>query len=168
TILDIGRVPQMPLPNADDIDIGNGDLSPEWGVDLAFTTAQINYGPWTDRQRTVLQNFFFPPLYRNSEPTRKLSPGQTRLHTSFKVLVQFNDPVTLRVPLRETSKDWKYSQNDNQEEFQVPGNQRQYGWLEINASGESTISMTVPMVMNDKGYSNNLVIRLEDVDMQTS
>ncbi|KAF0369743.1 fermentation associated protein [Gigaspora margarita] len=163
-----GRVPQTPILSAEEVDIGNGDLSPEWGVDLTFTQAQINYGPWADRQRTILQNFFFPPLYRNSEQTKKLSPGQTRLHTSFKILVQFNSPVTLRVPLREISKDWKYSQNDSQEEFQIPSSQRQYGWLEINANSDSTISMTMPMVLTDKGYSNNLIINFEDLDMQTS
>ncbi|CAG8645156.1 2250_t:CDS:10, partial [Gigaspora margarita] len=162
------EVPQTPILSAEEVDIGNGDLSPEWGVDLTFTQAQINYGPWADRQRTILQNFFFPPLYRNSEQTKKLSPGQTRLHTSFKILVQFNSPVTLRVPLREISKDWKYSQNDSQEEFQIPSSQRQYGWLEINANSDSTISMAMPMVLTDKGYSNNLIINLEDLDMQTS
>ncbi|CAG8634606.1 24795_t:CDS:10, partial [Dentiscutata erythropus] len=167
TVLDCS-VPLTPVLNAEEIDIGNGDLSPEWGVDLNFTGAQINYGPWADRQRTILQNFFFPPLYRNSEQTKKLSPGQTRLHTSFRVFVQFDGPVTLRVPLREISKDWKYSQNESLEDFQIHGSQRQYGWLEIVAKGDSTITMIAPMVLTDKGYSNNLVIHLEDVDTQTS
>ncbi|CAG8636709.1 44615_t:CDS:2 [Gigaspora margarita] len=109
--------------------------------------------------------FFFSPLYRNSDQTKKLTPEQTRLHTSFKILVQFNSPVILRVPLREISK---YSQNDSQEEFQIPSSQRQYGWLEINANGDSIISMTMPMVLTDKGYLNNLIINLEDLDMQTT
>jgi hypothetical protein len=34
-------------------DIGNGDVSPEWGVDLIFYSTVIQYGPWADRQRLV-------------------------------------------------------------------------------------------------------------------
>lgn len=32
-------------------DIGNGDLSPEWGVDLVIRKGILRYGPWADRQR---------------------------------------------------------------------------------------------------------------------
>jgi hypothetical protein len=32
-------------------DIGNGDLPPEWGVDLVIRKGTIRYGPWADRQR---------------------------------------------------------------------------------------------------------------------
>lgn len=37
-------------------DVGNGDLAPEWGVDLVLYGAQFRYGPWADRQRYVLLN----------------------------------------------------------------------------------------------------------------
>lgn len=33
------------------VDIGNGDLAPEWGVELAVYGGNVAYGPWTDRQR---------------------------------------------------------------------------------------------------------------------
>lgn len=32
-------------------DIGNGDLPPEWGIDLVIRNGKIRYGPWADRQR---------------------------------------------------------------------------------------------------------------------
>lgn len=32
-------------------DIGNGDLSPEWGVDIVIRGGNLTYGPWADRQR---------------------------------------------------------------------------------------------------------------------
>jgi hypothetical protein len=32
-------------------DIGNGDLPPEWGIDLVIRNGVIRYGPWADRQR---------------------------------------------------------------------------------------------------------------------
>lgn len=42
------------------MDVGNGDLAPEWGIDLVIHGGQVNYGPWTDRQRFVLLNFSPP------------------------------------------------------------------------------------------------------------
>ncbi len=35
----------------DPFDIGNGDLPPEWGIDLVVRGGFIRYGPWADRQR---------------------------------------------------------------------------------------------------------------------
>lgn len=35
------------------VDVGNGDLPPEWGVELVMHGGTIIYGPWTDRQRSV-------------------------------------------------------------------------------------------------------------------
>lgn len=32
-------------------DIGNGDLPPEWGIDLVIRNGVLRYGPWADRQR---------------------------------------------------------------------------------------------------------------------
>lgn len=32
-------------------DIGNGDTSPEWGLDLVIYGGTLRYGPWADRQR---------------------------------------------------------------------------------------------------------------------
>lgn len=32
-------------------DIGNGDLPPEWGVDIVVRGGFFRYGPWADRQR---------------------------------------------------------------------------------------------------------------------
>jgi hypothetical protein len=50
-------VGQVPIPaeqtraTYDPFDIGNGDLPPEWGIDLAICGGVIRYGPWADRQR---------------------------------------------------------------------------------------------------------------------
>lgn len=49
----VGQVPNYvdPAHSDDPFDIGNGDLPPEWGVDLAICGGFIRYGPWADRQR---------------------------------------------------------------------------------------------------------------------
>ena len=33
------------------VDIGNGDLAPQWGMDFVLHGGLLNYGPWADRQR---------------------------------------------------------------------------------------------------------------------
>ena len=33
------------------VDIGNGDVAPQWGVELYVYGGTINYGPWADRER---------------------------------------------------------------------------------------------------------------------
>ncbi len=51
----VGHVPNHPESSTriagDPLDIGNGDLPPEWGVDLAIRGGFLRYGPWADRQR---------------------------------------------------------------------------------------------------------------------
>lgn len=55
----VGEVPRqsetggIPRLTADPLDIGNGDLPPEWGTDIAIRGGVLRYGPWTDRQRYV-------------------------------------------------------------------------------------------------------------------
>lgn len=53
-----GRVPVVPkvvtgFKGLETFDIGNGDLSPEWGVDVVVKGGNLTYGPWADRQRFV-------------------------------------------------------------------------------------------------------------------
>ena len=51
----VGVVPHQThsmLPNpSDPFDMGNGDLPPEWGLDLVIRNGFLRYGPWADRQR---------------------------------------------------------------------------------------------------------------------
>lgn len=85
-------------------DVGNGDLSPEWGIDLVIRGGAITYGPWADRQRAKLQQAFIPATFLNGLETPRLRPGDQRLHTALKVFVEFSEGATIRVPTREPSK----------------------------------------------------------------
>lgn len=53
----VGEVPshseQTDHIGIESIDIGNGDISPEWGIDLIISGGFLKYGPWADRQRWV-------------------------------------------------------------------------------------------------------------------
>lgn len=51
----VGEVPPLPHRTehvgVDTVDIGNGDVPPEWGADIVVRGGVIRYGPWADRQR---------------------------------------------------------------------------------------------------------------------
>lgn len=53
----VGLVPRHPAVRdfaaLDSFDIGNGDVGPEWGVDILVHDGCLRYGPWADRQRYV-------------------------------------------------------------------------------------------------------------------
>lgn len=109
----VGDVP--PLPHfaehlgADSVDIGNGDIAPEWGIDIIVSRGFVRYGPWADRQRAELQKAFFPSVYRNLLPTERLEPGDKRLWTAFRIFVELRVDTALHIPFREASKVFIHS-----------------------------------------------------------
>lgn len=85
-------------------DVGNGDLAPEWGVDLSIKGGILSYGPWADRQRDALQKAFTPAVFFDAKATERLREGDRRLHTCMKVWIEFAEETMVRIPLREASK----------------------------------------------------------------
>ena len=105
----VGPVPAVSLSlpamvGLESLDIGNGGLSPEWGVDVVIRGGTVTYGPWTDRQRTDLMKVFSPSIFHDAVPAKRLLPGDQRLHSALKIFVEFANTTTLRVPTREASK----------------------------------------------------------------
>jgi hypothetical protein len=52
----VGKVPTEHdggTAGLESFDVGNGDLPPEWGVDIVVHGGFFRYGPWADRQRYV-------------------------------------------------------------------------------------------------------------------
>ena len=100
-----GRVPPVSKQRpSDEAHIGNGDLSPEWGLTIEVTGGTISYGPWADRQRGVLQEMFFPGMYEDATLAPRLKVGDRRVYEFFKVLVEFRDYVIFKIPTKEKSK----------------------------------------------------------------
>ncbi|KAL9658548.1 hypothetical protein ABK040_006087 [Willaertia magna] len=88
--------------------------SPEHGVELhfdRFVDNSIIYGPYADHQRTILQNFFFPPLYENSKTIKKV-PGRQRKSEKFDVAFYFNEKVTWYFPFIRTPKTMREKQEN--------------------------------------------------------
>jgi hypothetical protein len=83
--------------------------------------------------------------------------------------IEFVSDVTLRVPLREKSKDWKYTSGMEEMDVNASGFiTRPYGWIDIKAAAGSSIKMVIPTMVSATGYSNKLDVNFVDVNVQTS
>jgi len=187
----VGNVPQRSREESshkDAIKNINGDLPPEWGINLSLKSATINYGPWADRQRADLQKVFFPSLCKDAVPGKKLSSGQPRVPTQFKLFIELDDESTLRVPIREESKNWKWARqadtinprqttqkrnaNKNRKRMPDKGNAgpeiRPFGWLDIKVGANSTVKYEMDMIADSSGFSNTLELDLPGIEITTS
>ncbi|EEB91632.1 hypothetical protein MPER_09982, partial [Moniliophthora perniciosa FA553] len=150
---------------AGSLDVGNGDVGPEWGVDLVVRGGTLRYGPWADRQRVELQRAFFPPTYQNLEPTARLEPGDQRLWTALKVFIEFRDQVDLHIPFREASKNWQW---DGLSEVTHRPRKREPAYLHLTAGDRSSVSYLMPMIAGTDGYEPILEVHLDTITVTSS
>lgn len=141
--------------------IGNIELPPEWGVDITLHGGNVNYGPWTDRQRDALQKAFTPSIFFDTEPRVRLKAGDTRLHANLAVNVNMTEKTTLRIPTREPSKDWQWD-NAN------PETQRRYGWLDVEVGPNSSVGYTQSQIATPQGYDSMLMLHLDSLSIASS
>lgn len=166
----------------------NGALPPEWGIKLFLNGATINYGPWADRQRADIQRVFFPSACKDATPSKKLSPGEPRVPTEFKLYIEFDKETILRVPLREESKNWKWNKqasnldarqgdrkkntNKNRKRKTDKGNPgpeiRPFAWLDVKVAANATVVYNMDMVAGLSGFSNKLELDLPNIEITTS
>jgi hypothetical protein len=165
----------------------NGAAPPEWGLDLSLNGATVNYGPWADRQRADIQRVFFPNLCKDAIPSKKLAPGQFRVPTEFKVYIEFDEETILRVPIKEESKNWKWTKHVDsvvakQTEQKKRGSRhrkrkadsnagpeiRPFGWLDVKVGANATVAYTMDMLAGTSGFSNRLELDLPNIEITTS
>ncbi|KAI1425506.1 hypothetical protein F5Y12DRAFT_747102 [Xylaria sp. FL1777] len=182
-----GAESQSPVdPNGPDY--VNGDTPPAWAISLALKGGVINYGPWADRQRAELQRVFFPSLCKDAAPSQQRPIGSYRVPTIFNFYLELNDEVTLRIPTREHSKNWRWKKEgltmkqqreNNQQRSRGRGRtrksvvataaeQRPYGWLDIKIGTNATVSYEMDMLPKSIGYRNVLQIDLPSTEVSTS
>ncbi len=143
-------------------DFGNGDLPPEWGVDCVVYGGTLNYGPWADRQRAAFMKAFLPSIFYNSTPTRPVEPGMTRIHTEMRTLVELRNETILRMPTRESSKDWMFP------DTRAESPQRKYGWLDVVVGANSSVRYIMPIVGSKEGYNSILELHLDKLLVRSS
>lgn len=165
----------------------NGDDPPAWGINLSIKGGFVNYGPWADRHRAELQRVFFPGLCKDSQPAEKLPVGASRVPTQFKLYVELDDEVTLRVPIREESKNWRFRGQEppmrtdkdrdkrstrnrlkQSDQGATGGYERQYGWLDVKIAANATISYSMDMVANTHGFSSTLDLDFPKTEITSS
>ena len=166
----------------------NGDAPPDWGIDLKVRGGTINYGPWADRQRADMQAVFFPTLYKDAVPAARLLPGQLRVSTMLKVVVEIEEQTILRVPTRENSKDWRWkgrtdhsagkSAKTKPSKAHPKGAQsknantvlreRPFGWLDIKVMPDSTVSFSMDLLARTSGYKNHVNLDLKGIEISSS
>ncbi|KAJ7045588.1 hypothetical protein C8F04DRAFT_939778 [Mycena alexandri] len=162
----VGDVPSLPHPaDTEPGDIGNGDIGPEWGIDLVVRGGVLRYGPWADRQRAELQRAFFPPTYQNVEETPHLKPGDKRVWTAMQVFVELRDDTTLYIPFREASKNWQW---DGQTNLQRRPRKRDPASIHVTVGDRSSINYTMPMVAGPSGYESVVEVHLDTVEITSS
>lgn len=164
----------------------NGEESPAWSIQLTVKGGSINYGPWADRQRADLQRTFVPNLCKDATPATRLPVGAYRVPTKFHFYIEFEDEVTLRVPVREESKNWtwkgkepatkppaesharKHRGRPKKAEQPTTIHQRPCGWLDIKVAKDATMSYTMDMVAGAAGFSNQLILELPSTEISSS
>ncbi|KZT28945.1 hypothetical protein NEOLEDRAFT_1057065 [Neolentinus lepideus HHB14362 ss-1] len=159
----VGSVPLQQthtgMRSEDPFEVGNGDLPPEWGIEIVVHGGFLRYGPWADRQRTELQRVFFPSSYQDLQPTTFLRPGDKRMWTALKVFVELREGTTLHIPFRESSKDWQWDGLTDVPRPKV----REAAHIHIKAGDGSAISCMLPMVVRPTGYETQVEVHLDDI-----
>ncbi|EMG46290.1 hypothetical protein G210_3473 [Candida maltosa Xu316] len=144
-------------------------LPPECGVEVEISMGTIHYGPWTDRQRVPIQNMLFPPIARDSTPTRGyLDPGTKRDYNGFRLTVIVKDEVILRIPTRESSKDKELLRTNMNAPSGQAKTSRPFGWLEIKLSEGSNIGTFNSYVADKEGWPNIMKIVFSEPEIRSS
>ncbi|KAF3767989.1 hypothetical protein M406DRAFT_338653 [Cryphonectria parasitica EP155] len=165
----------------------NGDQPPAWGINISIKGGSVNYGPWADRHRAELQRVFFPGLCKDSQPAKPLPTGASRVPTQFQLYVELDDEVTLRVPIREESKNWRFrgkeppyktekphdnrrTKNRSKQKDQAASgaSERQYGWLDVKIAANATISYHMDMFAGPNGFSSSLDLDFPKTEISSS
>lgn len=163
-----GTVPANPCPTReeDGPEVGNGGAPPEWGVDLIFDECTIHYGPWADRQRIPLQEMLLPRNANDALPERKRIKGEPRIYTIFNVNMKFKDNLIWRIPTRESSKNNQFYAQFRENHQLHPF--RPFGWIELKAQSDSTISFIGSLVSDSDGWRNEVLFNLERAQLRSS
>ena len=164
----------------------NGSDPPDWSIDVHIRGGEIHYGPWADRQRTDLQNAFFPTLYKDAVPASKIAPGEPRMSTVFKLMIEVDLATKLILHTREESKDWRWKghatdgtshdakikskrhRGKTKEKASLSPEIRPYGWLDLQVMPDSTINFTMDLVARPNGYRTRVDIDLREPEMASS
>lgn len=167
----------------------NGSAPPAYGMDLFIKGGSVDYGPWTDRLRAELQNAFFPTPYMSVIPAVPLKCGVDRQSTRMIIRVEITEQITMRVPTRESSKDWQWrgratalrvaanvKKQHDRKHFRfkrgakrtMGPDVRPFGWLSFSVEADSTVRYEMDLLPGVDGYKNTLELDLKSTQATSS
>jgi hypothetical protein len=171
----------------------NGSLPPEYGMDIQVFGGTVNYGPWTDRHRGIFQSIFFPGSHVDADVTPPLKAGESRVLSVFKLYLSIEEDTVLRIPIRESSKDWKWkgkahtmAAHDKAEADKTKGkpkarrrrgkqrdnnaaqNVRPFGWIDVKVAGNSSVNYVMDMYASAHGFQNKLDVDVASTEISSS
>eukprot|EP01133_Synstelium_polycarpum_P003736 gene3736-4309_t len=161
TIFDYGKHPQLlssphvnlqyycdvagPVPAGPEHAVFKEYLAPQWGVDVNMTAASIIYGPWADRNRALIQKFFFPVDYE-TPPIHHPVVGEQRAYANFNATFNLSKNSTFRIPFRELSKD-QTAAEDSSDDL-PPLAQRKPAWVDLKIEENSSLIIISPLTIH--------------------
>ncbi|KAH8723644.1 hypothetical protein GQ44DRAFT_619877 [Phaeosphaeriaceae sp. PMI808] len=171
----------------------NGSLPPEYGMDIQVFGGIVNYGPWADRHRGIFQSIFFPGSYVDATVSHPLKAGETRLLSAFKLFLNIEEETVLRVPIRESSKDWKWKGKAHtlaahdksgadttkskpksrrrrwkHRDNAAAQNVRPFAWIDVKVAGNSSINYIMDMYASTRGFRNKLDVDIASTEISSS
>lgn len=81
------------------------DTPPVYSLDLIADDSNLSYGPWANRQRILIQEYFYPAHYQPLVPNSKTEIGEGRKYKSLDITFKMTgQSSSLRIPFRDLSK----------------------------------------------------------------
>ncbi|KAF2034299.1 hypothetical protein EK21DRAFT_108336 [Setomelanomma holmii] len=171
----------------------NGSIPPEYGMDIQIFGGIINYGPWADRHRGIFQNIFFPGSHVDASVAPLLKVGETRVLSVFKIFLSIEEDTVLRIPIRESSKDWKWKgkahtmaahdkpgidklkgkqkprrRRGKQRDKAAAQNVRPFAWIDVKVAGNSSVNYVMDMYASSNGFQNKLDVDIANTELSSS
>lgn len=135
------------------VQLANGDLverrsAPTWGLDAKCGRGtSFSYGPWADRQRDKLMQFFFPQDYQPLKPTPQPQIGERRRAQSFDLRLSTTADASLDLLF---SKD------------------KETNAVHMTVKQGSYLELTLPWQVNEEGYTTRVTGQLFHLEASTS
>ncbi|XP_049522689.1 transmembrane protein KIAA1109 homolog isoform X1 [Dermacentor silvarum] len=135
------------------VQLANGDLverrsAPTWGLDAKCGRGtSFSYGPWADRQRDKLMQFFFPQDYQPLKPTSQPQVGERRRAQSFDLRLSTTADATL---------DLLFSK------------EKETNAVHMTVKQGSYLELTLPWQVVEEGYTTRVTGQLFHLEASTS
>uniref|UniRef100_T1KK05 Bridge-like lipid transfer protein family member 1 C-terminal domain-containing protein n=1 Tax=Tetranychus urticae TaxID=32264 RepID=T1KK05_TETUR len=136
------------------IELASGDVivdftAPAWGLDIKCGKGtHFGYGPWADRNRDHLYNFFYPPDYQPIVPTSKPKPGELRQAETFYIRLSTLADAAIDILFITKEKETKA--------------------LHVNAGPGSYLEISIPWTCKEDGYQSHIWGQILHLDATTN